>query len=110
MDRTRLSLCALAAAVGLALATPALQARGHSRDDDHERARQALERGQVLPLRTVLERIEADYPGQVLGVEFEHEDGRFVYEIQLLQPDGRRAKLEVDATDGRVLKVKRRQR
>ncbi|OYW19489.1 MAG: hypothetical protein B7Z54_03745 [Sphingobacteriales bacterium 12-47-4] len=48
-------------------------------------ARQALERGQVLPLRTVLEKVEREYQGQVLKVEFEHDDGRFIYEIRLLQ-------------------------
>ena len=75
---------------------------------DHELARQALERGQVLPLRTVLDKVEREYQGQVLKVEFEEDDGRFFYEIRLLQKDGRMAKLEVDATDGRVLKVKRK--
>lgn len=76
--------------------------------DDHELARQALERGQVLPLRTVLDKVEREYQGQVLKVEFEEDDGRFYYEIRLLQKDGRMAKLEVDASDGRVLKVKRK--
>jgi uncharacterized membrane protein YkoI len=75
---------------------------------DHELARQALERGQVLALRTVLDKIEREYPGQVLKVEFEREDGRFVYEIRLLQNDGRMAKLTVDAADGRVIEIKRR--
>jgi len=32
-------------------------------DDDHERARQALENRQILPLRTILERVEKAYPG-----------------------------------------------
>ena len=76
---------------------------------DHDRARQALEQGKVLPLRTVLDKIERDYQGQVLKIEFEQDDGRFIYEIRLLQRDGRMAKLEVDAVDGRVLKIKRKE-
>jgi hypothetical protein len=39
----------------------------------HDRARQAVEAGEILPLRTVLERVERDYPGQVLDVELERE-------------------------------------
>jgi len=78
-------------------------------DDDHDLARQALEQGKVLPLRTVLDRVEREYKGQALKVEFERDDGRFVYKIRLLQPDGRIAKLKVDAVDGRVLGVKRRE-
>lgn len=81
----------------------------HPDERDHELARQALEQGQVLPLREVLDRVEQQYGGQVLKIEFEREDGRFIYEIRLLQDDGRMAKLEVDATDGRVLKIKRKE-
>jgi hypothetical protein len=39
----------------LASALLALPAVG--RDDDHDRAREALKAGQVMPLRTVLERL-----------------------------------------------------
>jgi uncharacterized membrane protein YkoI len=41
------------------------------RSGDHDRARQAVEAGEVLPLRTILERVERDYPGQVVEVELE---------------------------------------
>lgn len=78
-------------------------------DDDHDLARQALEQGKVLPLRAVLDKVEREYKGQTLKVEFERDDGRFVYKIRLLQPDGRIAKLRVDAVDGRVLGVKRKE-
>lgn len=96
----------------VALLSAALLATGtaHASERDHELARQALERGEVLPLREVLDRVERQYGGQVLKVEFEREDGRFVYEIRLLQDDGRMAKLEVDAKDGKVLKIKRNER
>jgi len=79
-------------------------------DDDHELARRMLEQGKVLPLRSVLERVEREFPGRALKVEFEHDEGRFVYKIRLLQADGRIARLEVDAVDGRVLKIKRKER
>ena len=77
-------------------------------DKDHEMARQALQQGQVLPLRTVIDQVEKQYQGQVLKVEFEHEDGRYLYEIRLLQAVGRMVKMEVDARDGRLLKMKRK--
>ena len=37
-------------------------------DSDHELARQALQQGRVLPLRTVLDQVERDYQGQVIKV------------------------------------------
>lgn len=105
MFTLRRTLLLLTLAMGVATTGTLVQADDHG---DHELARQALERGQVMPLRAVLDKVEREYPGQVLKVEFDREDGRFIYEIRLLQNDGRMAKLEVDAVNGRVLKIKRK--
>jgi len=86
---------------------PAVRADDDARD--HDQARQALEQGRVLPLRQVLDKVEREYQGQALKIEFERDDGRYVYDIRLLQKDGRMAKLKVDAVDGRVLKIKRKE-
>ena len=67
---------------------------------DHERARRALEAGEVMPLRKVLEQVERDYPGEVLEVELEREDGAWVYEIKLIRKGGDVLELELDARDG----------
>ena len=97
----------LALAAGLWFFTAA-RASPHDGAHDHELARQALEQGQVLPLRTVLDKVERAYPGQVLKVEFERDHGRYIYEIRLLQAGGKMVKLKVDAADGRVLQVKQK--
>ncbi|ADP18505.1 peptidase propeptide and ypeb domain protein [Achromobacter xylosoxidans A8] len=81
---------------------------GVADESDHEQARQALQAGKVLPLRSVLDIVERDYPGQVVKVEFEEDDGEFIYEIRLLQSGGRLVKLKIDARDGKVLGVKGR--
>lgn len=103
MNSTRAAalLLALALAAGPA---PADDAR------DHDRARQALEAGEILPLRTILERVERDHPGQVLEIELERDDGRWIYEIKLLRAGGAVNKLKVDAADGRVLEQRSRER
>jgi hypothetical protein len=79
-------------------------------DNDQDQARAAVQAGKVLPLKTVLERLERDHPGQVLEVELEQDDGRWIYEIKLLQPGGRLVKLELDAAGGEVLRRKERSR
>lgn len=73
---------------------------------DHEQARRAVEAGEIMPLRSLLDAIETDYPGQVVEVELEHEDGLLVYEIKVLQASGQRLKLILDARTGEVLRVK----
>lgn len=97
---------ALGAALWLGVGLDLPQA--HSHESDHELARQALQQGKVLPLRTVLDQVERQYQGQVLKVEFEHDDGRFIYEMRVLHPNGQLSKLKVDAVDGRVLSVRRK--
>lgn len=67
---------------------------------DHERARQAVQSGQVLPLPTVLERLQREHPGQVLEVELEQDRGRWIYEVKLLKAGGDLVKLKLDAQTG----------
>jgi uncharacterized membrane protein YkoI len=87
----------------LALAV-VLSAGAQARDrGDHERAREAVVAGQILPLRAVLERLEREHAGQVLEIELESEDRRWVYEVKLLQPGGQLLKLEIDAGTGEVI-------
>lgn len=93
----------------LALALPLLPPAARADDRrDHERARAAVQAGQVLPLPALLERVQRQAPGQVLEVELEQEDGRWIYELKLLQPGGQLVKLEVDAATGQLLAIKRR--
>jgi hypothetical protein len=74
--------------------------------DDHERARSAVLAGEVLPLPTVLERLAIEQPGQVMAVELEQDDGRWIYEIKLLRPGGQLVKLKLDAQTAAVLRSK----
>jgi uncharacterized membrane protein YkoI len=77
-------------------------------DKGHERARQALEAGEILPLRTIIDKTERDYPGQIIEVELERDNGRWLYEIKLLREGGTLIKLKVDAGDGTLLGIKGR--
>ncbi|MDR6768971.1 putative membrane protein YkoI [Acidovorax delafieldii] len=101
--RSRLAACVLCAA---ALAVPPASASGK---DDHDRARQAVQAGQVLPLPTVLERLQREVPGQVLEVELEQERERWIYEIKLLTPAGQLTKVKLDARTAEVLRVRSRE-
>ncbi|MBS1227915.1 MAG: peptidase propeptide and ypeb protein [Proteobacteria bacterium] len=97
--RQKRLVLALTAGLCLAIALP-----GHADSDhDHDRARQALEAGEILPLRTVLEKLARDVPGQVMEVELERRGERWIYEIKLLRPGGALIKLKVDARDAAVL-------
>lgn len=98
----------LAVWVWLVCSVVALPAWSGSRDD-HERALEAVQSGQVLPLTTVLERLGREHPGQVLGIELEREEGQWIYEIKLLSADGQLMKLKLDARTAEVLRMKVRE-
>lgn len=94
--------------VAVVLAAGLVPSTGVAGEPDHERARQALERGEVLPLRAILDKVARDYPGEVVEVELEREHGTWIYEIELIDADGRLVKLEIDAGSAAVLRVKGR--
>ncbi|OYW79983.1 MAG: hypothetical protein B7Z19_03980 [Polynucleobacter sp. 32-46-5] len=75
-------------------------------EDDHDKARKALESGQVLSLQQILQKISKDHPAQVIEVELERKSNGWIYEIKQLGADGSLSKLEVDAKTGIVLKQK----
>lgn len=56
----------------------------------------------------MLDRLEKSHPGQVLEVELERDDGRWIYEIKLLQAGGRLLKLKLDARSGELLGARAR--
>ena len=96
-------ICSLLVALALSGLAPIALADGQR---DHDRARAALRAGEVLPLTTILERVAKEQPGQVLEVELERNQGRWIYELKLIQNSGALVKLKVDARDGSVLKRK----
>ena len=71
--------------------------------DDIEIARDAVERGEILPLAAILPVIQKDHPGRVIEIELEFSDGIRVYEIEIVTPDGRLIELDVDARTGTLV-------
>lgn len=96
-----------------ALAAPAAGIAQHPKHpshdrSDHEEARRALLSGEVLSLRQVLDIVANEYPGEPVEIEFEYDDGMYLYELKLLQASGRIVKMKVDASNGKIIAVKAR--
>ena len=103
--RRTASTLLLAALAALAALVPA-----HA-DDDEELARDALARGEILPLSEILDRVAADVRGELVGVELERADDgddgvRLTYEIKVLSPDGDVTELYYDAATGDLLRAR----
>jgi uncharacterized membrane protein YkoI len=73
---------------------------------DHDRARQAVQSGRIVPLAKILDRAAADFPGEVIEAELEDDHNRPIYEIKIITPQGKVLKLIYDAADGTLLRSK----
>ena len=97
----------LRAAAGFAaLAATATGARAD--DDDHEKARAAMEAGRIRPLAQILAEVERRFVGQVVETELDDDDDgrRWTYKLKQLPPSGRLYRVELDAATGTVLRTR----
>jgi hypothetical protein len=86
----------------LGLAWPA----AHAGRDDGQRARAAREQGRIVPLEDLIAQVTEVVPGRLLEAELDDDDGLLIYELRWQLADGRRLEIELDARDGRWLKLK----
>lgn len=75
--------------------------------NDHDRARRALEAGEILPLARILQAAEAARPGRVIEIELDRDGGRWIYELELVSPQDRLYEMEIDAATGAILEIER---
>jgi uncharacterized membrane protein YkoI len=80
--------------------------RNSNHRDDQDDARDALRRGQVMPLTAILEIAFKRERGTVLEVELETENRVLTYQIELLSEAGRKVEMWINARSGEILKVR----
>ena len=93
-----------AAAVVAVVPRPAI-----ARDQDELRrdeVRHAVEAGEIRSLADILKTVRDKLPGEVAGVEIEHEDGRWRYEFRVVDAQGRLFEVYVDARSGAIERIK----
>lgn len=69
----------------------------------YQRARQAVDAGEILPVSQILRQLNQQLEGEIISVELEYEHQTWVYEFMLLQADGRLQEVYINASDGAVL-------
>jgi len=82
-----------------------LAASGEVWAGDHERARTLLEQGKILSLSEIMKQNSAQFPGKILEVELEEEDGLIVYKIEFLDANDVVMEMLVDAQTGKLISV-----
>jgi uncharacterized membrane protein YkoI len=75
-------------------------------EHDEDRARAAVQRGEILPLEQVLAALKRGVTGEISRVELEKEGGIWVYEFKVISPRGRMIEVSVDAKTGKLIEKK----
>lgn len=86
------------------IASPSAATRADELDQD--KARQAVQRGEMRPLADILSEVRPRLPGEVVGVEIERRKGRWMYEFRVIGAEGRVYEVYVDAKSAAVERVK----
>jgi uncharacterized membrane protein YkoI len=74
-------------------------------DESASVARQLLKEGKIMPLQEILMKAKVIKPGQVIETDLEREDGRYVYELEILDEQGQVWELELDAQTGEFVEL-----
>jgi uncharacterized membrane protein YkoI len=98
MKRTLAFGLALVIALGASSGGWAGERDRHRGDNDF--ARNALQRGEILPITRILPLVAQYLPGDVVEVRLESKGGRLQYEIKVLTPSGHIRDLVLDARTG----------
>src|SRR3546814_19685553 len=72
---------------------------------EQDAIRQAVQRGELLPLPRVLAIAQAKVSGEVVKIELEYESWGIKYEVKILTPSGRVREVEINARTGAVVKL-----
>lgn len=76
------------------------------RERDLDAVRIGVEKGEVRPLAEIIAGLRGKLPGDIVGIEVERKDGRWIYEFRVVDSKGRLYEAHVDAKSGDIQQVK----
>ena len=82
----------------------------HPRPEDHksreqQTIREAVARGEVLPLPKILVIAQKAMPGDIIEVELEQKEWGLKYELKILTATGHVRKVDINARTGAIVKI-----
>jgi uncharacterized membrane protein YkoI len=75
--------------------------------DDHERAKRLKDAGEIIPLEKILATVRKEQLGRLLEVELRDQQGRLIYEVEIVDAYGVVWYLHYDARQGTLLRTKK---
>ena len=100
----------LQALAGTVLVASSSRGLAQSAGVDHDRARAAVQSGEIMPLHEILAKVSEKQEGRVLEVRLNDLEGGlhgWVYDIRLFTPEDEVLNLRVDAGTATILRIER---
>lgn len=97
----------LLAAILLGLALPSMAAGDEPlllAEMKADQVHRLKETGDIMSLEALLRQVRQEYPGRVIEIEFDEENGRYVYELEIVDDEGIVWDIELDARSGELIK------
>lgn len=104
MQIIRSNTCKLLIAGAIAVLLSALPAAAET---DQAMARKLRADGIILPLETIVAKAQVAKPGELLEAELDQDQGRYIYEVEILDAAGQVWEIKLDAGTAKLLKLER---
>lgn len=72
---------------------------------DADAVLRAVQRDELMPLSRVLDILRTERQGEVVEIELDVDDGRVIYDFDVLTSEGRLYAVAIDAVTGQVVEV-----
>jgi uncharacterized membrane protein YkoI len=72
---------------------------------DSDAVLRAVQGGRLMPLGRALDILRAEQPGDVVEIELDVDDGRVIYDFDVLTTEGRLYAVAIDAVTGQVVEI-----
>ena len=92
--------------LGVGLVAPLGAGSGLADDENHDRALEAVRTEGILPLATLIKSHRALRGSRIIEIELERDGGRYIYELEVILPNGRIKEFQFDAKTGKAVAVK----
>lgn len=80
-----------------------LRRQKRQQQEDQNRAREAVRRGDIMPLERIIRSIRSYCPGTFLNANLQHARNGIIYRVRILRPSGKRVVLMIQAKSGAVI-------
>jgi uncharacterized membrane protein YkoI len=77
----------------------------HESEHDHDQAFKAVREGKAMPLEQLLALVRVRFDGVVVHTRLEQENGVWMYELKIVDRNGRMREIYVNAKTGKLLNI-----